>query len=249
MTIVFVHGVPETAEIWDDVRARLDRHTTAVSLPGFAGRRSGAQTQTKDVMVEAVLAEIDRCSAPVDLVGHDWGTALVLRIATAYPERVRSWVVDIAALAHPAYVWHDLAQVWQSGDGEKWMQDVLDDGKARGVPRFFEQLGALGVPGSEVSAMASAFDETMAKTVLDLYRSAVPNIDTDWRITGAGATPRPGLVLRATEDPFDNDERAREVAALLGADVAALPGCSHFWMKQDPGLAAEVLDDWLIADP
>lgn len=246
MTVLFVHGVPETADVWNDVRDKLDRESAAVALPGFGTRRGDGIAASKEAMVDAVLTEIDRWSGPIDLVGHDWGTPLVLRIATAYPERVRSWVVDIAAIAHPLYVWHDLAQIWQSADGEQWMQNVLGE-RGNGVPGFFEQLSVLGVPRSEVADMAAGFDDAMAATILGLYRSAVPNIDADWPITRSGVAPRPGLVLRATEDPFDDDTRAREVAATLGAEVAELPGCSHFWMKQDPATAAAVLQRWLPA--
>ena len=36
MTIVFVHGVPNTAAVWDPVRSLLpDRETVALQLPGF----------------------------------------------------------------------------------------------------------------------------------------------------------------------------------------------------------------------
>lgn len=35
MTIAFVHGVPETAAIWDLIRAEFDEPTVALSAPGF----------------------------------------------------------------------------------------------------------------------------------------------------------------------------------------------------------------------
>ena len=36
MTVVFVHGVPNTAAVWDPVRSLLpDRDTIALQLPGF----------------------------------------------------------------------------------------------------------------------------------------------------------------------------------------------------------------------
>ena len=30
------------------------------------------------------------------------------------PDLVRSWATDCAGLAHPDYVWHDMAQAWQT---------------------------------------------------------------------------------------------------------------------------------------
>ena len=39
MTVVFVHGSPETAELWDPLRAVLSRDAVALSLPGFGAPR------------------------------------------------------------------------------------------------------------------------------------------------------------------------------------------------------------------
>lgn len=56
-----------------------------------------------------------------------------------------------------------------------------------------------------------------------------------------GPTDAPGLVLHATEDGFSNERMAREVADLLGARFATLPGLAHFWAVQDPVAGAAVL--------
>jgi len=37
-------------------------------------------------------------------------------------------------------------------------------------------------------------------------------------------------------------EEAREVAAQLGARTQALDGLGHFWMLEDPGRAADLLN-------
>jgi pimeloyl-ACP methyl ester carboxylesterase len=37
--IVFVHGVPETAALWDKVRAAIGRDSVALSMPGFGTPR------------------------------------------------------------------------------------------------------------------------------------------------------------------------------------------------------------------
>src|SRR5690348_17445976 len=59
-----------------------------------------------------------------DLIGHDWGGGHVARLAAARPDLVRSWAMDIAGTFDPAYVWHDLAQVWQTeGAGEEFRSE------------------------------------------------------------------------------------------------------------------------------
>ena len=50
--IVFVHGVPETAAIWDKVRALVAGPSTAVSLPGFGCPRPDGFGATKDEIME-----------------------------------------------------------------------------------------------------------------------------------------------------------------------------------------------------
>ena len=42
------------------------------------------------------------------------------------PDLIRSWATDIAGAADPAYVWHDMAQVWQTpGDGEAFVDAMM----------------------------------------------------------------------------------------------------------------------------
>lgn len=39
MTIVFVHGVPETPSLWNPLRALLPEDSVALRLPGFGSPR------------------------------------------------------------------------------------------------------------------------------------------------------------------------------------------------------------------
>jgi pimeloyl-ACP methyl ester carboxylesterase len=234
--IVFVHGVPETEAIWNGVRERIGRDSVAVSLPGFGNPRPEGFGATKDDYVDWLLGELDRIDGPIDLVGHDWGAGFVLRVATAHGDRLRSWAADVANIAHPDYVWHPIAQVWQTpGDGEAFVagqsQMPLAD-RAAG-------LEAAGVPHDGAVEMASATDADMGRCILDLYRSAVPNPHHDWG--PLAPTHAPGLVLHATEDPFADEALQQDVAAALGAGFAPIVGAGHFWPYQAPDAGAAVL--------
>lgn len=56
------------------------------------------------------------------------------------------------------------------------------------------------------------------------------------------AAQRPGLVLLATHDSaIGTEEMRRRSAARAGATVEILPGLGHWWMLQDPDLAAGLL--------
>jgi pimeloyl-ACP methyl ester carboxylesterase len=134
MTAVFVHGVPEIGALWSGVRSHVDGDTLAVDLPGFGTPRPAGFGATKDEYAQWLADELRGLEGPVDLVGHDWGAGLVLRVVTAHDVPVRSWAVDVAAVFHPDYVWHDIAKVWQTPRlGEERMVATLGAGPdARG---------------------------------------------------------------------------------------------------------------------
>jgi pimeloyl-ACP methyl ester carboxylesterase len=236
--IVFVHGVPETAELWDRMRAEIAADSVALSLPGFGVALPEGFAASKDGYTEWLVAALDEIGEPVHLVGHDWGAGLTYRVATAYGDRLRSWAADVGNVAHPDYVWHQFAQVWQTpGDGEASFEAQL------GLPVEQRAAGieALGVPHEDAVAMMTRQDETMASCILSLYRSATPNPYKDWGAS-FGPTTAPGLVLVPTEDPFAEEKMSRDIAEMLGARVELLEGLGHWWPLQDPARAAKVLE-------
>jgi pimeloyl-ACP methyl ester carboxylesterase len=238
MTVVFVHGVPEIGALWNGVRAHLGGDTLAVDLPGFGTPRPAGFGATKDDYAQWLSDTLRGLDGPVDLVGHDWGAGFVLRVVTAHDVPVRSWATDVAAVLHPDYVWHDIAQVWQTpGLGEERMAATLGAGPdARGG-----FLRAAGAPEADAAVIAAAFDKTMAGCILDLYRSALPNPYADWGPELSRPAPAPGLVLQPTADVYDDPVRSGEVAARLGARTARLDGLGHWWMLQDPAAGAAAL--------
>src|SRR3954451_11630654 len=120
MTLVLVHGNPETAAIWDPLRAELGRDdVVALSPPGFGAPVPDRFGATSDDYLAWLVDELAGLTAPVDLIGHDWGGGHVQRLAPTRPDLIRSWCTDIAGCCDPDYVWHDMAQVWQTpGAGE-----------------------------------------------------------------------------------------------------------------------------------
>jgi hypothetical protein len=82
----------------------------------------------------------------------------------------------------------------------------------------------------------------MSECILRLYRSAQPNVRSDWRAeVPAGGMP-PGLVLYAAADPFGDESMSGEVASELGAATARLDDLGHCWMAEDPERAATLLE-------
>lgn len=242
MTAVFVHGVPETSSVWDGLRARLGGDTVALELPGFGGPRPHGFRAAKEDYVRWLEEALLATEGPIDLVGHDWGALLVARVAAGSRVPLRSWAVDVGGVLHPDYEWHAAARLWQtSGAGEEWVRTAV--GAAPGAPEgTAAQLVAAGVGEEHAKAMAAAFDETMAVSILDLYRSATPNVFASWSRELSAPTSAPGLVLQPSLDPFDDIETSSAVAARLGARTETLTGLGHWWMLERPDAAADALE-------
>jgi pimeloyl-ACP methyl ester carboxylesterase len=242
VTAVFVHGVPETRIVWDALRERLAGESLALALPGFAAPLPGGFTASKDDYARWLAGELRAVGGPIDLVGHDFGGILCLRVVTGLGMPVRSWAVDLANVFHPDYVWHRTARIWQTPEaGEEALAMVRvdgSDGGARGAARL-EQLGMPAVVGRE---MSTAHDRTMSECILRLYRSAQPNVRSDWRVEVPPGGMSPGLVLHAAADPFGDESMSGEVASELGAATARLDDLGHCWMAEDPERAATLLE-------
>ncbi len=114
MTVVLVHGNPETE-----------------ASATYLGYRD---------WLEHELAQIDD---PVDLVGHDWGGGHVVNAVMHRPELVRSWASDAVGLFDTGYVWHDLAQVWQTPPQlREALRSAADGDLSANVPTASELRGA-----------------------------------------------------------------------------------------------------------
>ncbi len=240
MPAVFVHGVPETAEVWDPLRLELERDdVVALQMPGFGCPRPDGFDATKESYVSWLADTLEALGAggPVDLVGHDWGGGLTARLVTTRPGLVRSWVTDSAAIASAGFEWHDYARIWQTpGDGEAFFEANLASRPEDRVGAF----EALGVPADEALRLGSWTDETMAGCILALYRSAV-DVGVEWSVD-VGPVDAPGMVLSMADDPFMPAEGNAEVAERTGARLEVIEGLGHWWMLQDPAGTGAMLE-------
>ena len=242
MTVVLVHGVPETAALWDPLRAVLGRDDVeALSLPGFGVPRPEGFGATKEEYVDWLVDELEsrQGGGPVDLVGHDWGGGFTVRLVSTRPDPVRSWVTDAAGGGDVDFEWHDFAKIWQTpGAGEDFFEQQLN-APVEERAAIFELSGV--APDRAVD-LAAGVDRTMTGCILPLYRSAV-DVGKEWGPDFADV-PAPGLVLVPREDPFLVADSARAGAERAGASVAELEGVGHWWMLQDPEREAKALQEF-----
>jgi pimeloyl-ACP methyl ester carboxylesterase len=249
VAVIFVHGVPETAAVWDLLLAELGRDdAVALSPPGFGAPVPAGFGATSDDYLAWLTAEVEKTGdGPHDLIGHDWGGGHAARLAAIRPDLVRSWATDIAGTLDPEYVWHELAQVWQTeGAGEEFVAGMFSGPPE---PRA-EALVQAGMTEAAARSSAEQLDQQTGQCILALYRSARQPAMATWGQQLEAAERRPLLVINATADPYvGGPELAHRTAQRLGAQEAVLDGLSHWWMLHDPAQGASVIRNFLDSLP
>lgn len=246
MTVCLVHGNPETAAVWNRLAPLLDRGPVVrLSPPGFGAAVPPGFTATVEEYRRWLIAELENLEQPVDLVGHDWGGGHVVNVAMHRPDLLLSWASDVLALFDPDYVWHDLAQVWQTPEaGEASLAQMIGASEADRATA----LAGFGFPPDVAAQVAIAHGAEMARCILALYRSAAQPVMAELGRDLERAAAKPGLAFVPTADPFgsaDGGALTLRAAARAGARVAELDGLGHWWMLQDPKRGAEAISTFL----
>lgn len=242
MPIILVHGNPETDAVWRPLLAELGRDDVVpLSPPGWGAPTPDGWGATVEEYRAWLVGELEAISEPVDLVGHDWGGGHALNVAMTRPDLLRSWVSDLLGCFDPDYVWHPLAQGWQTpGKGEDAVAAMVADPSSR-----IDDMESRGLDRAVGEEMARGYDETMARCILRLYRNAAQPTMARLGENLPAAAARPGLAVIATEDRnVGTEEMRRRAAARAGARVAVLEGLGHWWMVQDPKRAAAMLNEF-----
>lgn len=234
MPAVFVHGVPDTHRVWGALIRRLRRHdVVTVSLPGFGCEVPPGFDCSKEAYCDWLLSEVDNAGGPVDLVAHDWGAILALRVASLEPTLIRTWVVGGAPL-DPEYEWHRVAKLWQTPEiGEQVMEKLTPETLVPG-------LAAAGVPVEDAAEAACHVDATMKRSILALYRSGV-RVGAEWEhgLTRIGGR---GLVLWGADDPYAAPVFGSRLASRTGSRFVTYAACGHWWQLERPGEVAKELE-------
>ena len=244
-TVVLVHGNPETAAIWgpltEALSARGRTDAVALSPPGFGAPVPAGFDPTMDAYADWLVGELEAIRATgteIDLLGHDWGAGHVYGALARRPELVRTWTGDIAGILHSDYVWHDLAQAWQTPEiGEQVVAGFTGSSLDERTALF----AGLGLPGDIAAPLAAALDDEMGRCILRLYRTGAQPTVGELGDRLAGMELPPGLIVDAELDEYVATDLSNGVAVRLGTDVLRLDGRGHWWMVSDVDNIADAL--------
>ncbi|MHB8690243.1 MAG: alpha/beta fold hydrolase [Solirubrobacteraceae bacterium] len=240
MPAMLVHGNPDSHLLWELVGQHLDgsaADVVAVDLPGFAEPAPAGFAATKEAYVGWLVEQLEvlaSSSGPVDLVGHDWGSLLVQRVASVRSDLLRSVAVGGAAV-DAKYPWHSIAQIWQTpGEGERYMEQELTPEVSvpylieNGMPREYAERNSWLTPGNK-------------DCILALYRSAV-KIGVQWQ-PDVERIELPSMVIWGRHDPYVELPWAERLAARMRAELVVLD-CGHWWPYEQPQQTAEALQQF-----
>jgi pimeloyl-ACP methyl ester carboxylesterase len=237
--ILFLHGVPNTAEMWSDVIAHLCRsyRCLAPDLPGF-GRSIAPhnfdcslknQADFINELVEAIGIDV-----PLNLVVHDLGGPYGLAWAVKHPEKIRR-IVIMNTLFQSDYSWHTWARIWRTPLVGELSMALLN------WPLFRWELrrGSRKLSVEFIRDAYSMISPMMKRMVLRLYRATDPEVFAGWEDELLKLTARvPAIVLWGDHDPYI----AKHFAERFGAQtVQHFPTCGH-WIADE---ATDEVLQWL----
>ncbi|QQG50429.1 MAG: alpha/beta fold hydrolase [Candidatus Saccharibacteria bacterium] len=171
-TILFIHGIGNSGEAWNDVVSRLpsDLRVITVDLLGFGSSHRppwavyNARLQARSVI--ATFLKL-RVHGPVIIVGHSLGSLIAVEIAKKYPLLVRSLI-----LCSPPFYKVDETKRILLPSSDKILRDIYRT--ARRYPEQFVQISMLAVKLGLVNASFNLSKDN-ADTYMNALESSIIN--------------------------------------------------------------------------
>jgi pimeloyl-ACP methyl ester carboxylesterase len=222
MAVVLVHGVADTYRVWDRLRPFLGgSEVETLALPGFDAEMPEGFHPDKQGYVDWIICRLEAFDDPVDLVGHDWGGMLALRVASLRPDLVRTVASGNGPVSQD-FEWHSLAKIWQTPEaGEAFMRELSAE-------KLTAMLKSLGVDGEAAESAASHVDERMKDCILKLYRSAL-HVGEEWQ-PGLARMYVPTLIYWGRQDHECPVNLAYQMAETIPSARLVELECGH-WVQ------------------
>lgn len=274
--LVFLHGFPEAAFVWDELLAHFCRaenggyRCVAPNLRGY--EKSTQPADAKDYRAKLLVQDIaaliaaEAQGAPLEcLVAHDWGGALAWNLANQRPELARR--LAIINSPHPGTFLRELKTNPKQQAASAYMnflirpdaEKILREDDYRRLWEFFtnDKHGSHGAPWltDEVKAQYRAVWDVSLEGGCNYYRAS-PLRPPRAGDPGAAAIelPRemltvslPTLVLWAMDDIALPPELIDGLEDYIPRlTLEKIPGASHWIVHEQPRLVAQRLGHFLL---
>lgn len=275
--LLFLHGFPEAAFVWDELLAHFSRpehggyRCVAPNLRGYAGSSAPAEVsayRAKHLVRDLLALIATETDAPLAaLVAHDWGGAVAWNLAAQHPEHLTR--LAIINSPHPGTFLRELAHNPEQQRASAYMNFLCRPDAAallaaddfRRLWPFFENMGAVDGPHAwlteAVRERYRAVWRQGLEGALNYYRASPLRPPTAQDPAAAAVTLPPELltVRRPTRLLWGLGDTALPPALLDGLDhwipdlrVTRVPGATHWIVHEQPALVI----DWLqqvLAEP
>lgn len=226
--IVFLHGFPEGAFIWDDMMLALagDARCVAPNLRGY--ERSSAPQDVQAYRAKHLVADLEALvrwvGAPVDvLVAHDWGGGVAWNFAALRPNLVRHLL--IVNSPHPGALLRELRDNPDQRMASAYMNDLCRPDAAAVLSRN-DHAALLAMFGRQGNA--AWLTPTMRQRYRDLWSYGLDGALNYYR-----ASP-----LKPVPDGDDSLHRVNLPPSLVNVSVPT----TVVWGLQDHALLPGLLD-------
>jgi pimeloyl-ACP methyl ester carboxylesterase len=242
--VLMLHGFPDTAHTWDDLRPRIAAKGYRAVSPFMRGYHPTAvpdRDADQETLVRDALALIEALGASeAVIIGHDFGAAAAYGAAALGPDRVKK--LFALAIPHPAALKPSLKKLW----GVRHFAVY----KLPGAPNRFARNDFAALPAivrrwsPDWSPDPQEFDPVRASfsnraslnAAFGYYRklSPIPSASLKTRITV------PTVVFAGLDDPVAEPADYRGAARMFEGDyvVEEVRG-GHFMHREHPDAFAE----------
>jgi pimeloyl-ACP methyl ester carboxylesterase len=244
--VLMLHGFPDTAHTWDDLRPRIAAAGYRAVSPFMRGYHPTAipdRDADQETLARDPLALIEALGADDAIViGHDFGATTAYGAAALGPDRVKK-VVAIA-IPHPGALKPSLKKLWGVRHFAVYKLPGAPNRFARNdfaaLPAIYRRWSPTWDPDpTEFDAVRAAFSNRASlNAAFGYYRklSPVPSASLKTRITV------PAVVFAGLDDPVAEPSDYRFAARMFENEyvIEEVAG-GHFMHREHPAAFAERL--------
>ncbi len=230
--VLLIHGLPGTAEDFEDVTPLIGHRTIAIDRPGYGFSTGGYFPFSRQVQAVHEVIERMHLGHPI-LVGHSYGGSISLAYAELHPTEVKGLVLVDAAAGHCPR--HDDAFTRAQAHFIKFMElpviaqlsDVTFSQLLRTVSSEPEESEAFSPAPVNPRHRHRVLAINLKHGNLEAYAGEIlaANKEIETVTRGLGGIRVPTTVIQGTQDKLVKPECGRSIAASVpGARLRMVPG-------------------------